>query len=34
MAESLLKWLGQPGWRPMEESMKEAFDVLAAKYGM
>ncbi|KAK8117879.1 NAD-P-binding protein [Apiospora kogelbergensis] len=33
-AESLLKWLGQPGWRPMEESMKEAFDVIAAKYGI
>lgn len=29
-AEALLKWLGQPGWRPLEESMKEAFDTIAA----
>ncbi|KAK6854060.1 hypothetical protein PG995_010872 [Apiospora arundinis] len=33
-AESLLKWLGQPGWRPMEESMKEAFDIIATKYNI
>ncbi|KAK4891091.1 hypothetical protein LTR27_010298 [Elasticomyces elasticus] len=27
-AESLLKWLGKDGWRPMEESMKEVCDTL------
>ncbi|KAK4545211.1 hypothetical protein LTR36_003390 [Oleoguttula mirabilis] len=27
-AEALLKWLGQPGWRPMDESIKEVFDLM------
>ena len=29
-AEDCLKWFGKPGWRPMEESMREAFDALAS----
>lgn len=33
-AENLLIWLGQPGWRPMEDSMRDAFDKLAADHGM
>ncbi|EMC92261.1 hypothetical protein BAUCODRAFT_27580 [Baudoinia panamericana UAMH 10762] len=27
-AEELLKWMGQPGWRPMEESLKEVCDTM------
>lgn len=33
-AEALLKWLGQPGWRPMEDSMRDAFDRLAEVHGI
>lgn len=27
-AEELLKWLGQPGWVPIKQTMKEALDVM------
>ena len=27
-AEELLRWLGQPGWRPMDESLKECINAL------
>ena len=27
-AEALLKWMGRPGWRPLDETLKEACDTM------
>lgn len=30
-AEDLLRWIGKPGWRPLDESLREVSDFILSK---